>query len=967
MSASVPPSPKLGKSQALNQAQATVTRLAALIPNVATELSPVTIYQPAQGSFSFQASTGSFDNVAIDSSYGVWVAPDVNGDGSVWYATVECFGGGGGGGGGNSSQGGGGGGGGEYACETQYPIQPGKSYAYVCGLPGSGGFSNQAGAGGVGTEGTSGSATIFDLAGVGLAGGVVANGGLGGDQTSVGIGGQGGTGSANSIHFDGGLGGSNVSGNGSDNPLSLAQTSGMFVGNTLNTNVVQAWYIMNDSNSHSATRNDSSQYSRNGTWTNLTGGSFQTFQTSPAAPAQVPAYTSAPGTYGPNQTTAQWSSGFFEKARTAAAAKFYCGGLTSINGQKFTVSGWVQASQGTWGNTPAGTFAVVAANSTNINLASFKGFGLYFFNNAGTWQLYAQVGNGTTRFTVNSGAIPPTPGTWYYVVMTFNANLLSLYVNGSLVASTTASYTSVPAGAYATAMGIDPGANANWFFGCTSNFWFANDCATSTLVSQAFGLTPPTGGSGGGASGGPSANGGAGHTGSGATGGAGGTPATQPASLVNVTTEAMGGFAGSNAGSGNASPLTPAGGPYGGGGGGSGDMVSPPAITTLTYPFTAAATYAGADAGSGPGTPYNTNQQNNPASGINTLLYAGGLPADTDSGSKNSLLLLPAGIKAAIGSATYTVTNVLLTVTNAFPSNAIESVLEVGYSNDTTLPPTYTGADLTDYVAAIEIPPGAGTVTYDLTQTGLIAELVNGTATALVMGPGNGPLNGPTFDSYNSQTGPQFYASIYGPGAYDTSGNPLFPYLTIVLEKTITVQQGSNGSVGAILISNIDNEDTPVAFVEPFAGTDDSGNQFGQGFTGQIQNFDPTQLTPGHYVPETWKTVTLPATGTFSGTIRYKKLAEVNFIVVDINVTMTTPTSTGVNTYSSGAMDSQYWPAANRQYAIPVAHTTLLTSGTDVFTPYILVGTNGVITFGLPQFSAASASAISVTQMIPLD
>ena len=67
------------KSQALNQAQATVTRLAALIPNVATDLSPVTIYQPAQGSFSFQASTGSFDDVAINTSYGVWVAPDVNG------------------------------------------------------------------------------------------------------------------------------------------------------------------------------------------------------------------------------------------------------------------------------------------------------------------------------------------------------------------------------------------------------------------------------------------------------------------------------------------------------------------------------------------------------------------------------------------------------------------------------------------------------------------------------------------------------------------------------------------------------------------------------------------------------------------------------------------------------------------------------------------------------------------------
>ena len=73
--------------------------------------------------------------------------------------------------------------------------------------------------------------------------------------------------------------------------------------------------------------------------------------------------------------------------------------------------------------------------------------------------------------------------------------------------------------------------------------------------------------------------------------------------------------------------------------------------------------------------------------------------------------------------------------------------------------------------------------------------------------------------------------------------------------------------------------------MEPFAGTDDNGNAFGQGFTGQIQNFDPTQVTPSGYVVETWKTVTLPVTGTFSGTIRYKKLAEMNFIAIDLNVT----------------------------------------------------------------------------------
>ena len=854
--ASVPPRPNLGKSQALNQAQATVTRLANLIPNVATDLSPVTVYQPGVGSTELLATPGN--PVAIPTSYGVWVAPDVNGDGSVWYAQVECFGGGGGAGGGNSSQGGGGGGGGEYAREDQYPITPGASYVYVTGLPGSGGFSNQAGAGGPGTEGTAGGITIFDVAGIGLAGGVVANGGLGGDASSVGIGGLGGTGSANSVHFNGGNGGTNVSGFGCDNPISLSQASGMFVNNTLSDLIVQAWYVENDSNFSSATRNDGSTYARTGTWTNLTGGAFETSENTPAAPNQVPAYTGVAGVYGPNQTQAGWTSQFYANKFTAPAARFSCGGF-ALGGSQLTVSCWIQATQNTWGNTANSSFANIATNSTNINFASFKGFGLYMFKDSvGTWRCYAQVGNGTTRYTINSNPMPPTPNTWYYVVMTYNAGTLSLYVNGSLVTSTTTTgYTSVPGGAYSVVMGCDPASSTNWFFGGVSNVWFANDCLTATGVSQAFGLTAPTGGAGGGASGGPSANGGTGSSGSGATGGAGGTPATIPANLSGIATRAMGGFAGANANSTNSSPLTPSGGPYGGGGGGCGDMSSPPAIQTLTYQFSTAGTYNGIDATQGPGTPYNLNQQNRPAAGLNSVLYAGGLASDSASGSKNSVLILPAGISKAIGSATYTITSVYLTFTNAFPTNTVDSILELAYSSDTTLPQTYVGNSIIDYVGAINIEAGAGTITYDLTQTSFVAELANGTATALVIGPGNNPV----IDAYNAPTGPQFYASIYGPGAYDTSGNPLYPTLTVILEKTITVQQGSNGGAGAIVVTALNTNTTPVAFVEPFAGTDSAGNQYAQGFTGNINTWNPADISPGGFAPETWHTPSITLSG----------------------------------------------------------------------------------------------------------
>ena len=862
MAASVPPNPRLGKSQALNIGQANTQRITNLIPNVATELSPVTIYQPSS-SFTFGATPGN-PPVTVQDSYGVWVAPDLNGDGSIWYATVECFGGGGGGGGGNATQGGGGGGGGEYAREDQYPITPGASYVYVVGLAGVGGLNNGSSSVNPGSAGANGGLTIFDIQGLGLAGGVVANGGQGGDATSIGVGGNGGSGSVNTVHFNGGNGGNNTGGSGSDNPVDLAQASGMFVGNTLNTNIIKTWHIMNDSNFSSATRNDATGNGKTATWTNFSG-SFITAELNPAAPAQVPAYTAAAGVYGPNQTTAGWTSLFNPKSVTTPAARLDAN-VPGFGGTRITVSGWIQApSIGTWGNTATSSFAVIASNSTNINFASFKGYALYLFKvNSTTWQLYAQVGNGTTRYTINSGSIPPTPGTWYYVVMTYNSGLLSLYVNGSLVSSTTTTgYTSVPGGAFGSEMGMDPSTSTNWFFGAVSNFWWAFDCLTATGVSQAFGVTAPTGGAGGGASGGPSANGGNGSSGAGATGGAGGTPATQPASLQAYTTQAMGGFSGSNANSTNGSPLTPAGGPYGGGGGACGDMTSPPTLQTLVIPFQSAASYAGVDAAVGPGTPYNVGQQARPAAGLNTLLYAGGQASDIASGSKNTVLLLPAGLNKMLGGAlgTYTIENIYLTLTNANPNNAVNTILEVGYSTtDTVLPQTYNGASLVDYIGAIPIEIGSGTITYDLAPSGFATQLTGqgggSIATALILGPGANP----TFDAFNSPTGPEFYASIYGPGAYDTFGNPLYPYLTITYQKTLTIQTGSDAATGAIVINQTSNS-IPVAFVEPFSGSDAAGNQFAQGFTGPINTFDPSVLSPGLFKPEIWHTPSITLSG----------------------------------------------------------------------------------------------------------
>lgn len=857
--ASTSPSPKLGKTTALNKAQSTLTRLSALIPSLTTDLSPVTVYQPgASIGNELNAPTAALPNIA--GFYGVWIAPDLNGDGSDYYIQVECIGGGGGAGGGSTTSGGGGGGGGEYACEDQYPVTPGNSYAYVVGLPGSGGFNNNnSGAEDFspGASGTAGGTTIFDIAGLGLAGGVVANGGQGGDQNAVGIGGQGGTGSANSIHFNGGAGGTNNSINGSDNPLGLIQATGLFQNNTLDTTKITAWYIMNDSTFTAETRNDATLQGRTAAITNFTSGGFGTCETSPAAPAQVPAFTSPAGTYGPNPTKLDWASKFKNNGVGSLSGRLQCPSF-GFSGKFTTISAWIQPDVNSgapiWTNPASNNYGVIAANATGYSISGINhnaGEALFIYN-AGTpsapaWFLYFYAGNGTASHLINVN-LRAVLNTWYSIQATFNNGTMTLYVNGSSVASGSAGFTTIPQSNLPMAIGLDPSSNISQLFAAISNVWFATDSITATGVSQAFGLTPPTAGAGGGASGGPSAAGGMGQSGSGAVAGAGGTGATQPASLASTTTAAQSGFAGANAGLGNSAPLTPSGGPYGGGGGGSGDMPSAPAMTVLTIPFTTAATYSGTDAINGNADQlYNVNLQNRPGGNVNSVLYAGGLANDSASGSKNSMLLLPKGIAAQLGNGTiYTISQVFLTFTNAFPDNTGDSLLEFGYSSDTVLPQTYNGSSLIEYVGAALIESGAGTITYDLTQSDLPTFLANGTATAFILGPGSAP----SFDAYNAPTGPQFYASIYGPGAYDTYGNPQFPYLTVVLQKTLTTQQGSAGSEGAIQITSINNTGTPVAAMEPFDIIDPGGNEFAEGFTGPITAFDPATLTSPPLKPE---------------------------------------------------------------------------------------------------------------------
>lgn len=1368
MAASVPPNPRLGKSQALNVAQSTTTRLTSLVPSLTTDLSPLSVYQPgpSDGVGSALTAAGGANPVDVSAAYGVWVAPDLNGDGSEYYVQVECFGGGGGAGGGSSAAGGGGGGGAEYSCETQYPVKPGESYAYVVGLPGTGGANNNPSQVNPGAAGTDGGLTIFDIAGLGLANGVVANGGQGGDQTAIGIGGAGGTGSSNAIHFDGGNGGTNSGSHASDNPLSLAQVSGYFVGNTLSQSIIPAWYMLNETGPTGGNFNDNSLHGRTGGITNFTGG-YALAQT--VTPTQVPAFAAvASPPLLPVAQAAGLCGRFQLGTLTSPSAKITAPAFT-FSGTRLSVSAWIQPDpSGTWGNTATGAFAVIAANTQNYNGNAMTGYALFLVNtgtpSAPNWTVNAAVGNGS-RQTIVSGSLPPTVGTWHQVVLTYNAGTLTLYVDGSSVGTAVSSgYTSVPGGGFASTIAMDPNASANWFFGSIASVWLASDCITSAGVSAAFGLSVVTGGAGGGASGGPSAAGGTGGSASGSTGGSTGTPATQPASLVNTTTEAMSGYPGANGGtgfemrsrlgvsyttvtktasgtytqelpqgvsvitgaaawgagsggaggstsgggsggaggeyaaeavyspsvnpftyvvgsggnnsstgagngaaggdsfidsitgvhangatataggsgstntthhngggpgtttstgagsggnSGNSSasgdvggsttnsigaaspaaqagsgrggaggsnnnngsnggspgaggggagagvsgsttltktyeavytaayygpdasggnantlrstsvlwqggetsgggefngnqrsvmvfnvnqiaddfagytatgltlklvnthswfnsgmsvefdvgksgaeypssapgswkgdytevvtgtiaengtgnfglgagvaalfvnnqtnflaiggnvpskhaynlnyygsfvgghgtsveititgsktssgsnssgfgsdgqvsftyadsapfvpPVGTTGGPYGGGGGASGNMTASPALQVLTVPFSTAAAYCGIDALGNAAAPYSVNLQNNPASRLNTVLFAGGQAADAGSGTKNSMLLLPPTLAAALGDNQYTIHQVFLTFTNANPAATTPSILEVGYSSDTTLPQIYFGTSLISYIAAVPIAVGDTTITYDMSQSGIGELLQSGAATALILGPGADP----TFDAYNSPSGPDFFCSIYGPGAADSFGNPQFPYLTIVLQQTETVQAGSTGNGGAILITAIDNHNTPVATIQPYATADVDGNQFAQGYTGLVTAFDPTEVTPGNFVPESWKQVTLAGNWSASGNgisgFFYRLTAQ-----GDLHIVFDITTTSSVGNVNTVPILSEYWPATNVQFDIGHGNSGTPGSYTAGFAPSFKLTTAGI--FDQQSFNGISGN-----------
>jgi hypothetical protein len=849
--------PQILKQTALAKATQLETRVNLLVASSTTELSPVVVY--LEGAVSELSVHG--DTAAA----GVWTCPA-----GVTALQVECWGAGGGGGGGTTTSGGGGGGGGEYACEPNYAVIPGNVYTYAVGRAGQGGIS--AGQGGWG-----GGDTIFDTS----ANGVTANGGLGGDTGNPN---NGGTGSVNTIHFDGGAGGVSSSGIASDNPIALGSVSN-----------VGLWWVFkgtNASNGALASIYDDSGRSRTGSVVNTGVSGLKSAVISVSGPpAQTP---------GANGHCAYFKQNLTSSTPSYVASPIFGVGTPTAapwDGSAFTVSAWINGdlSQGTWSYLPAvagrkfGTIIAdcdyAAGFHTGGNDANSTGYALYMYNNCPGFYLNPAARSVSSGKTVTSGTPLPIDGTWHQVVGTFDGTNMKLYVDGALIGTQATTWTKFGSGNYAHTAGVNPHTKTDsGFTGYMSNVWIADVCASSAFITEAYGSSPATGGSGGGASGGSAGPGLAGtsstNTSGAAAGGAVGGTGTQLGS-------GAGGAGGNQHVSGSNAPVST---PFGGAGGGAGAPVSTAAVTSLSVSAIQSASYCGFDAQGGnagaiyavsgaeqAGTPNPTPS----ASLVTSNTYVGGTPSAAYNGSFNSMVLFPQ-VKPQLSGQTVNSMTLSFTVQS---TNA--SVLPVWYAiataGVTQLPTSFgSDADITSFVGGgnaphqvvmIPIPAGAAgrQVTFDITNSTLATAFAAGNLVALVLGGFQGDA---TYDigdgAYSNADSFAWNTVVTGTGATDPTTD-----MTINFELYPTASSnliGGDGAPGSIVLSFIDPRYWPVCAIEPAATTDANNNAFAAGITtDSVMGFDPTVVTPPRVV-ETWHSLGALAggSGLTMGTARYR-------------------------------------------------------------------------------------------------
>jgi hypothetical protein len=272
---------------------------------------------------------------------------------------------------------------------------------------------------------------------------------------------------------------------------------------------------------------------------------------------------------------------------------------------------------------------------------------------------------------------------------------------------------------------------------------------------------------------------------------------------------------------------------------------------------------------------------------------------------------------------------VRLTNTHSWYNSGCTVVL--GYTSNTSVPSTFNGSGITG-VKNYQIGENATLTTN--AGTGLGNALKSGAAQALCLGPGS-----PAFNLQN-------YGLFYGAGGSNNS-NPL---ITVNWHTGSAPVAAGNGANGVIHVTYTTTS-LLVAALSPVANADAAGNAYGVGYTGPVQAFHPGS-NPS--TVEAWVNVTPPAG--WSGVNRYKRIAEANCIMVDIQCTHAG--ATGAVTFMT--LPTGYFPIANKTEVLTITNNSVPASQLWRMT---FNSTGAVNTYALP----ANTTGVFGTWIVPLD
>jgi hypothetical protein len=417
--------------------------------------------------------------------------------------------------------------------------------------------------------------------------------------------------------------------------------------------------------------------------------------------------------------------------------------------------------------------------------------------------------------------------------------------------------------------------------------------------------TQSTGGCGGGGRAGINGPGGNGAKSSGSGGAAGGAAGS-----------GTGGIAGANGGAAAANGNN---GPAGAGGCGAATQ----AATGNNSYYLRTTTYYGSDASGG-----NANGQR---IFEGTPFYHGGETASGGSynGTQKTLGVINGNPQSDLSGKTIDSVTLQLTCQHTWYNSGM--TVYFGYNGRSTEPSTWDGSDITSIGSANATASG-NPVVYDLSGLGLGSAMQSGAAKSVTFGPGSGSFN---LQNYG-------YFSGWGSGQG--------PLLTVNWHTGSQPVKAGNGGNGLVTVTYV-NSQALIGALSPVAGSDSVSNAFAAGYTGAVQAIQPSSSPAA---VETWHNVTPPSG--WSGVNRYKKVAEANCAMVDIQCT---------HAGASGNVTFMTLPAA---YS-PVATKSTIPSIGNNSAPAnsnqrIDVNTNGnVTTFALP----ASTTQVKVFFIYPLD